>query len=181
MGKVEAGQMKKGDTLLLMPNRKSVEVLQLWIDEEEVNHVVCGENVKVKLKGVEEDEVTAGFVLCDPSKPCSVAKRFVAEVWVMDVKSIISFGYECVMHIHTAMEDVVVKKIAVKDKKTGEKKPIRFVKQEQQVLMSFEVPGGVLCMETFAEFPQMGRITLRDEGRTVAIGKILKITESDSK
>ena len=32
-------------------------------------------------------------------------------------------------------------------------------------------------MEKFADFPQMGRITLRDEGRTVAIGKVMKIVE----
>ena len=32
-------------------------------------------------------------------------------------------------------------------------------------------------MEPFKEFPQMGRFTLRDEGRTIAIGKVLKVVE----
>ena len=33
------------------------------------------------------------------------------------------------------------------------------------------------AMEPFKRFPQLGRFTLRDEGRTVAVGKVLKIIE----
>ena len=181
LGKVEAGQVRRGGTLMIMPNRKLVEVLQLWVDDEEVAHVVCGENVKIKLKGVEEDEVSSGFVLCCPQKPCSVAKKFQAHVAILETKSIICNGYSCVMHIHTAMEDVTVRAIGVRDKKTNEVVKTRFVKQDQQAFMSFECVAGMVCMETFADFPQMGRITLRDEGRTVAIGKILKVLEQDTK
>jgi peptide chain release factor subunit 3 len=32
-------------------------------------------------------------------------------------------------------------------------------------------------MEAFKVFPQMGRFTLRDEGKTIAIGKVLKVVE----
>lgn len=181
MGKVEAGQVRRGNTLLLMPNRKNVEVLQLWVDEEEVSHVVCGESVKIKLRGVEEDEVTAGFVLCCPQQPCSVARKFQAHVAILETRSIICNGYSCVMHIHTAMEDVTVRSISIRDKNTNEWLKTRFVKSDQQARMVFECGGGMVCMETFADFPQMGRITLRDEGRTVAIGKILKVQELDAK
>ena len=31
------------------------------------------------------------------------------------------------------------------------------------------------CMEPFDVNPALGRVTLRDEGRTIAIGKILKM------
>jgi translation elongation factor EF-1alpha len=40
----------------------------------------------------------------------------------------------------------------------------RFVKQDQICLAKFQT-AGIVCMETFADFPQMGRFTLRDEGR----------------
>jgi len=29
-----------------------------------------------------------------------------------------------------------------------------------------------VCVEKFTEYPQLGRFTLRDEGRTIAIGKV---------
>jgi peptide chain release factor subunit 3 len=32
-------------------------------------------------------------------------------------------------------------------------------------------------MDLFKNFPQMGRFMLRDEGKTIAIGKIVKIIE----
>lgn len=50
MGKVESGFVKKGQNLLVMPNRTQVSVDQLWSDDEEVSSVGPGENVKIKLK-----------------------------------------------------------------------------------------------------------------------------------
>jgi len=32
-----------------------------------------------------------------------------------------------------------------------------------------------ICVEKFSDFPQLGRFTLRDEGKTVAIGKVMKL------
>ena len=32
-----------------------------------------------------------------------------------------------------------------------------------------------VCIERFKDYPQLGRFTLRDEGRTVAIGKVEKL------
>lgn len=43
--------------------------------------------------------------------------------------------------------------------------------------MRLECTGGMICMESFKQFPQMGRFTLRDEGKTIAIGKVLKVVE----
>jgi peptide chain release factor subunit 3 len=183
LGKVESGTVKRGGILLLMPNRKQVEVLQLWSDgEDEVAQVFSGENVKIKLKGVEEEEVTPGFVLCDCSKPCNVGKIFDAQVQILEHKSIICAGYSAVLHMHAAVEEVYVKNIICHiDRKTGEKlkDPAlrRYVKQDQVAIMRLECAAGLICMETFKEFHQMGRFTLRDEGKTIAIGKVLRVVE----
>ena len=71
--------------------------------------------------------------------------------------------------------------ITLLDRKTGERtqeRP-RFIKQDQVAIARFELSqaGGAICMEPFKRFPQLGRFTLRDEGRTVAVGKVLKIVE----
>lgn len=127
MGKIESGFVKRGVTLLMMPNRRQVEVLQLWADDEETTQVVSGENVKIKLRGLEEKDVSPGFVLCDIDHPCSVAKIFDAQVVILETKTIICKGYSAVLHIHAAMEEVAVKMIALIDKKTGEKVPVSFL------------------------------------------------------
>ncbi|XP_015930491.1 eukaryotic peptide chain release factor GTP-binding subunit ERF3A [Parasteatoda tepidariorum] len=179
LGKVEAGNAKRSQQLLLMPNRKAVEVLQLWSDEDEVASVMSGENVKIKLKGVEEEEVSSGFVLCDFTNPCRIGKVFDAQVVILEHKSIICPGYSAVLHVHAAIEEVSVKAlICLVDKKSGEKGKTRprFVKQDQIAIMRLEC-AGVICLESFKDFPQMGRFTLRDEGRTIAIGKVLRLIE----
>jgi peptide chain release factor subunit 3 len=177
LGKVEMGQVKKGQQLLLMPNRTVVEVLQLCSDDDEVNFVQGGENVKLKLRGVEEEDVSQGFVLCEYVNPCTTGRVFDAQVVILEHKSIICAGYSAVCHIHAVAEEVTVKALlCLIDKKTGEKSRTRprFVKQDQVAIMRIEA-AGIICMEPFKEFTPMGRFTLRDEGKTIAIGKVLKI------
>ncbi|KAL7041618.1 hypothetical protein ACKWTF_000835 [Chironomus riparius] len=179
MGKVESGVAKKGQNLLVMPNRTQVAVDQLWSDEEEVTSVSPGENVKIKLKGIEEEDVSPGFVLCDASNPIKTGKIFDAQVVILEHKSIICAGYSAVMHIHCAAEEVTVKAlICLVDKKSGDKSKTRprFVKQDQVAIMRIEC-SGMICLEQFKLFPQMGRFTLRDENKTIAIGKVLKVIE----
>lgn len=35
-----------------------------------------------------------------------------------------------------------------------------------------------ICVDTFESCPQLGRFTLRDEGKTIGIGKILKLLDT---
>lgn len=35
-----------------------------------------------------------------------------------------------------------------------------------------------ICVERFVDYPQLGRFTLRDEGRTVAIGKVRELRDA---
>ena len=40
----------------------------------------------------------------------------------------------------------------------------RYIKQDQIAIVRLEATQGIICLESFKEFPQMGRFTLRDEG-----------------
>ena len=120
-GKIESGSIKRGQTCLLMPNRKEVEILNVWLDDDEVNECKSGQNIKLKLKGIEEEEVTPGFVLCDMLSPCSVGRIFDAQVAILELKSILCPGYSAVLHMHASSEEIVIKAIiCLLDKKTGQ-------------------------------------------------------------
>jgi peptide chain release factor subunit 3 len=64
------------------------------------------------------------------------------------------------------------------DKKTGKpdksKGKPRFMRQGDSVVCRLECVSPV-CVESFKENPTMGRFSLRDEGKTIAVGKILKL------
>lgn len=72
LGKLQSGVISKGQKLVLMPNRHAVIVDSLYADEEEIDRARSGDNVKVKLKGIEEEDIQPGYVLCPRKAPCSV-------------------------------------------------------------------------------------------------------------
>ncbi|XP_040297582.1 eukaryotic peptide chain release factor GTP-binding subunit ERF3A isoform X1 [Bufo bufo] len=177
LGKLESGSICKGQQLVMMPNKHTVEVLSLLSDEVETELVASGENLKLRLKGIEEEEILPGFILCDPNNLCHSGRTFDAQIVIIEHKSIICPGYNAVLHIHTCIEEVeITALICLVDKKTGEKSKTRprFVKQDQVCIARLRT-AGTICLETFKDFPQMGRFTLRDEGKTIAIGKVLKL------
>jgi len=182
MGKIECGMIRLNEKFTLMPNKAKVEVTNIYCEDEETDSAICGENVKLKLKGIEEEDISSGFVLCDLKDICHVGKIFDAQVIILECPSIICPGFNSVMHIHAATVEVQLKVvIGMVDKKTGEKdfksRP-RFVKQDQIAICRFEIMGSsVACMEPFKLFAQLGRFTLRCESKTVAVGKILKVVE----
>ncbi|XP_019613646.1 PREDICTED: LOW QUALITY PROTEIN: eukaryotic peptide chain release factor GTP-binding subunit ERF3A-like [Branchiostoma belcheri] len=181
LGKLESGTLARGMQLVLMPNKTSVEILALQSDENEVESAIPGENLKLRLKGIEEEDIIPGFVLCSPENVCNTGRIFDAQVVILEHKSIICAGYSCVMHCHACVEEVQFKLLlALVDRKTGKvdktKPRPRFIKQDNIVIARLETTG-VICIETFKDFPQMGRFTLRDEGKTIAVGKVLKLLE----
>ena len=56
------------------------EVLTLWRDDEEYDQAFAGENIKLKLRNVEEEDVSSGFVLCSPDNVCHTGQTFDAQV-----------------------------------------------------------------------------------------------------
>ncbi len=92
-----------------------------------------GDNVRMKVKGIEEEDLRYGFVMCQKDSVVQGCRYFDAKVNILEYKSIICPGYISVMHIHAATEEVAIMHLlATLDKKGQvlEKKP-KFVKQGQ--------------------------------------------------
>lgn len=178
MGKSEAGCVQKGDTLLVMPNRTKVHVSAIYCDETEVNAARGGENLRLRLTGIDEDDVQAGFVVCDPQIKVPVVSYFEAQLQILELlehKSIFTPGYKCILHIHAAVEECEITQLKAKlDMKSKQKLTAKYVKSGAVVICTLAVEKPI-CVELFKDVPQLGRFTLRDEGRTIAIGKITKL------
>ena len=176
MGKTEAGTLRRGDALLLMPNKTPVKVTGLFRDADETAVARPGENLRVRVTGVEEEDVAAGFVLCSAVTPVPVVTEFDALLSILELlehKSIFTAGYKCVLHVHTVTEECeVIDLLYQLDPKTKApiKKKCLFLKSGSIALVRIQV-ANTICIERFKDFPQLGRFTLRDEGRTIAIGK----------
>ncbi|KID78154.1 Eukaryotic peptide chain release factor GTP-binding subunit [Metarhizium brunneum] len=185
-GKIEAGVVKKGMSLVMMPRKQTVEVsAQYGEQEEEVPILQCGDQVRMRLKGVEEEDILPGFVLCSPKRLVHCVAEFEAQIRILDLKSILTSGFNCVLHVHSAIEEVTFAALLHKLQKNTNRKskiPPTHAKKGDSIIARMQVIGGAgsVCVEKFEDYPQMGRFTLRDQGQTIAIGKITKlITNSD--
>ncbi|OTA98168.1 hypothetical protein M426DRAFT_326196 [Hypoxylon sp. CI-4A] len=185
-GKIEAGVCKKGMSLIMMPNKEKVEIAALYGEtEDEIQVAQCGDQVRIRLRGIEDDDISAGFVLCSPKRLVHNVSAFEAQIRILELKSILTAGFNCVLHVHSAVEEVTFAALLHKlQKGTGRKSkaPPTHAKKGDSIIARMEVIGGAgsVCIERFEDYPQMGRFTLRDQGQTIAIGKITKLITDET-
>lgn len=184
-GRIEAGVVQKTSTLIMMPNKESISISALYGEtEEEIPHATCGEQVRMRIRGIEEEDIMPGFVLCSPKRLVHCVSAFEAQINIVDLKSILSAGFNCVLHVHSATEEVTFEALLHKlEPKTGRKskKPPPFASKGMGIIARLRVTsgGGKICVERFEDYPQLGRFTLRDQGQTIAVGKITKLILDD--
>lgn len=187
MGKLESGTIREGDSLLVMPNRSNVKVIGINLDEKKVRRAGPGENVRVKLSGIEEDDIMAGFVLSSVANPVGAFTEFNAQLQILELldNAIFTAGYKAVLHIHSVVEEceivdlieeIDMKKMKADPKKKKAKRKPLFVKNGAVVVCRIQV-NNLICIEKFLDSPQLGRFTLRTEGKTVAVGKVVDLPQ----
>ncbi|KAG8484152.1 hypothetical protein CXB51_022923 [Gossypium anomalum] len=169
MGKVESGSICEGDSLFVMPNKAPVKVLAVYCDEDKVRRAGPGENLRVRLSGIEEEDISSGFVLSSVVKPIPTVTEFTAQLQILELleNAIFTAGYKAVLHIHSVVEECeIVELLQQIDPKTKKpmKKKVLFVKNGAVVVCRIQV-NSMICIEKFSDFPQLGRFTLRTEAR----------------
>ena len=168
-GKIEAGLIRKGMSLVLMPNKHNVDIAAVYGEtEDEVPVAACGEQVRLRLRGIEEEDILPGFVLCSPKRLVHNVSEFEAQINIIDLKSILTAGFNCVLHVHAAIEEVTFSALLHKVQKgTGRKSKVAptHAKKGESIIARLQVTGGAgsVCVERFEDYPQMGRFTLRDQ------------------
>ncbi|MCD6235936.1 MAG: translation elongation factor EF-1 subunit alpha [Thaumarchaeota archaeon] len=179
VGRVETGVLKPGDQIVIMPPGIKAEVKSIEMHHQPLQQAVPGDNIGFALKGVDRSQIKRGMVVSHPDSPCSVAKEFVAQIIVIYHPTAIAAGYTPVMHIHTAQTAVRFVELLEKlDPRTGqvvEKNP-QFLKTGDVAKVKLR-PLQPVALETYSDFPELGRFAIRDSGMTVAAGVVREITE----
>ena len=177
LGKVESGTLRMDDEIIIAPTKKKAKVEGIYIGEKRVAAAKPGENVLIKFS-INVEDIQKGYILCHPNNTAPACTEIVAQLALVDMlehRPIFSPGYEAVMHVHTVEVEVTCGQlICIIDKGNKIKRP--FGRQGQQVICHLILPIST-CMEKFTDFPSMGRLTIRDEGKTIAIGKITDIAK----
>lgn len=168
-GKIESGVIKKGMSYLMMPNRVTTGISALYGEtEDEIDGATCGDQVRIRLRNIEEEDILPGYVLCSPKRPVHCVSTFEAQIVLLELDSILSAGFNCVMHVHASTEEVTFEALLHKlEKGTGRKskKAPGFATKGMSIIARLKVTGqsGSVCIERFEDYAQMGRFTLRDK------------------
>lgn len=177
MGKVESGVVRPGMKVTVMPTRNTYKVDSVWANEDPVSAARPGENVLVKLSGAGLEDVRKGFVICS-NPPCRAVDKIICKIAITDMPEntrILTAGFQAVFHAHCCEEECTVVKIFETTNNKGQVvKGARFAGEGMQCVCMLQLSQTV-PVETFDDYPFLGRFTLRTEGKTIAIGKINKL------
>jgi elongation factor 1-alpha len=179
VGRVETGRMRPNDKVVVMPSGAVGEVKSIETHHTQLESAEAGDNVGFNLRGIDKKQIKRGDVIGPVDNPPMVAKEFEARIIVISHPTAIAPGYTPVLHAHTAQVAATLSQFVSKiDPRTGattEENP-KFLKTGDAAIVRIK-PVRPLPIETFKDFPEIGRFALRDMGTTIAAGVVLSITE----
>jgi len=180
VGRVETGILKPGMVVVFAPAGVSSEVKSVEMHHEQLQEAVPGDNVGFNVKNLSVKDIKRGMVAGDTKNdPPQGCASFDAQVIVLNHPNGIQAGYTPVLDCHTAHVackfEALLQKI---NKRTGQKEEDspKEVKSGDACIATL-IPTKPMCVESYTEYPPLGRFAVRDMRQTVAVGVIKKVTK----
>jgi len=186
-GKVEAGSVRAGDTVAVVPagiiaTVKAVRVVSHasgggGAADARDQVAFAGDAADVGLDLPDASRLAPGTVLCDASFPLVPAARFTVKLVTLDALRVpLLVGSSVVVHAYASSTEArVTKLVSALDKKTGDVLRLgpRCVSRDAAAVVEL-APSRALAVERFEDYPKLGRVQLRRDGATVALGVVVE-------
>uniref|UniRef100_A0A8D0PFY4 Elongation factor 1-alpha n=1 Tax=Sus scrofa TaxID=9823 RepID=A0A8D0PFY4_PIG len=178
VGRVETGILKPGMVVTFAPCNITTEVKSVEMHHEALAEALPGDNVGFNVKNVSIKDIRRGNVTGDSKNdpPLEVGSFLAQGIrnHQGSVSKIIAAGYSPVLDCHTAHIACKFAELREKlDKRSGKK-----LEDNPRALRSGDaglvqmIPSKPMCVESFSEYPPLGRFAARDMRQTVAVGVI---------
>ncbi|XP_061172013.1 elongation factor 1-alpha 1-like [Saccostrea echinata] len=183
-GRVHAGSVRPQMELSFAPSHRKCSARAIQIFGEVTNEGRAGDNVGIQFEGLTTNKVKRGYVCGNLyDDPPREAKQITAQIRILHHPGNIKKGYSPLLHCHTAMTACTITNIIERtDDRTG------MTAEDFPTSLSTGNVGLVemillkpICVETFFDYPSLGRIILRDLKQTIAVGVVVKVTKSNIK
>ena len=182
VGRVESGVLKPGMVVTFAPTGLTTKVKSVKMHDKLLTEALPGDYVEFNVENVDVKDLKSGYVASNSTDdPAKEAANFTSQVVIMNHPGKIENGYASVLDCHTSHVAVKFAELVTKiDKRSGveiEKKP-KFLRNGDSGIIKM-IPTKPMVVETFSEYPPLGRFTVRDVRRTVAVGVIRAVEKKD--
>jgi len=182
VGRVETGILKPGMTVTFAPAAVSSEVKSVEMHHTSLVEATPGDNIGFNVKNLSVKDIKRGMVAGDSKNdPPIQTEDFTAQVIILNHPGQVNNGYTPVLDCHTAHIACKFREIVSKmDRRSGkelEKLP-KSLKSGDAAMINL-VPSKPMCVETFNEYPPLGRFAVRDMRQTVAVGVIKEVNKKN--
>merc|ERR1719498_2392102 len=178
VGRVETGLLKPGMVVTFAPSQLSTEVKSVEMHHQSMPEAAPGDNVGFNVKNVSVKDIRRGYVAGDSKNdPPKGAGSFNAQVIILNHPGQINAGYAPVLDCHTAHIACKFQELIEKiDRRSGKKleDAPKFVKSGDAAIVKL-IPQKPMVVESFSQYPPLGRFAVRDMRQTVAVGVIKSV------
>ncbi|MBI4009932.1 MAG: GTP-binding protein [Candidatus Aenigmarchaeota archaeon] len=162
-GTIKQGRLQAGKELLLGPdatgNFRKIKATSIEMHYRRLSEADAGLVVGIAVRGVKNDEIERGMILCEEQLKPKAVKSFEAEILILHHPTRIANGYEPIIHLSTVSETAKVKLIDKTYMKAGETGNVEFVFKYKPAYLS------------------VGEKFVFREGKTKGIGTVTKIVK----
>ncbi|KAJ7487656.1 translation elongation factor 1a [Mycena galericulata] len=180
VGRVATGIVEAGMVVTFVPSNITTEVVQM--ESGQLQQGYPGDNVAFSVnKTVSVKDIRRGDVVSDSKNdPAKETASFIAQIIVLNHPDKISAGYTPVLDCHTAHVACkfaeLLEKINRRTNQSIESNP-KFIRTGDSCIVKL-IPCTPMCVESYNEYPPLGRFALRDMRQTVAVGVIKSVDKT---
>eukprot|EP01120_Amphizonella_sp_Union-15-10_P006423 TRINITY_DN2054_c0_g2_i1.p1 TRINITY_DN2054_c0_g2~~TRINITY_DN2054_c0_g2_i1.p1 ORF type:complete len:380 (+),score=79.56 TRINITY_DN2054_c0_g2_i1:101-1141(+) len=179
VGRVDTGTIKPGQLVTFAPFMITTEVKSIEMCQEYREIAFPGDMIGFNVKG--SPSIRRGYVCGDAGiDPPAAVDDFTAYVVILNHPGRIRVGYAPVIDCHTTHITCKFAEIIAKiDRRTGQELEYgpESLKNGESAIIKM-VPTKPMCVESFADYPSLGRFSVRDMRQVIAVGVIKSVSKN---